>query len=97
MCGIAGVVGVTDRSLAEGMVRKMVSALARRGPDDEGIEIWDRAVLGHRRLARFIEFYDVSAGPSRTRDEVGVDMTSKPIRISTVCGRESSRQVFVTL
>jgi len=79
------------------MVQRWFLPLYAEGPDDEGIEIWDLAVLGHRRLARFIEFYDVSAGPSRTRDEVGVDMTSKPIRISTVCGRESSRQVFVTL
>jgi asparagine synthase (glutamine-hydrolysing) len=31
----------------------MVDALARRGPDGEGIEIWPRAVLGHRRLAVF--------------------------------------------
>jgi len=53
MCGIAGIVGLADRKVAEHTVRKMVSALARRGPDDEGVEIWDRAVLGHRRLAIF--------------------------------------------
>jgi asparagine synthase (glutamine-hydrolysing) len=31
----------------------MVGALARRGPDGEGIECWGQAVLGHRRLAIF--------------------------------------------
>ena len=31
----------------------MVRALARRGPDGEGIEVWSEAVLGHRRLAIF--------------------------------------------
>lgn len=53
MCGIAGVVGFTDRIVAEDTVRKMVCALSRRGPDSEGIESWDKAVLGHRRLAIF--------------------------------------------
>jgi asparagine synthase (glutamine-hydrolysing) len=31
----------------------MVCALARRGPDGDGIQVWDGAVLGHRRLAIF--------------------------------------------
>jgi asparagine synthase (glutamine-hydrolysing) len=31
----------------------MTGALARRGPDGEGIEMWDEAALGHRRLAIF--------------------------------------------
>ena len=53
MCGIAGIVGGIDRPLAEDAVRKMVNALARRGPDSEGIERWDDAILGHRRLAIF--------------------------------------------
>jgi asparagine synthase (glutamine-hydrolysing) len=56
MCGIAGVVGVIDRPVAEAAVRMMSCALARRGPDAEGIESWDGAVLGHRRLA----IYDLS-------------------------------------
>jgi asparagine synthase (glutamine-hydrolysing) len=56
MCGIAGIVGVIDPPVAEGAVRKMVCALARRGPDAGGIESWGEAVLGHRRLA----IYDLS-------------------------------------
>lgn len=52
MCGIAGVVAF-DGSPSEDRVQTMVRALARRGPDDAGMEIWSEAVLGHRRLAIF--------------------------------------------
>src|SRR5687768_11321471 len=31
----------------------MVGALARRGPDGDGVESWDAATLGHRRPASF--------------------------------------------
>lgn len=31
----------------------MTDAMARRGPDSEGIESWPKAVLGHRRLSIF--------------------------------------------
>ena len=51
MCGIAGIIGETDRAVATQTVRKMVRALARRGPDGEGVEVWDEAAVGHRRLA----------------------------------------------
>jgi len=47
MCGIAGHAGLD----AERTVRAMLGALARRGPDSEGIENWPGATLGHRRLA----------------------------------------------
>jgi asparagine synthase (glutamine-hydrolysing) len=53
MCGIAGLAGSRDRDAAERRVRRMLSTLARRGPDGEGVEGWNRAVLGHRRLAIF--------------------------------------------
>lgn len=53
MCGIAGLVGITDSTDALNAVQAMVSALARRGPDAEGIHAWDGAVLGHRRLSIF--------------------------------------------
>jgi len=53
MCGIAGVVGLTERESAGRNVKKMTDALARRGPDSDGIESWHGAVLGHRRLAIF--------------------------------------------
>ena len=41
----------SDRSRGADSVAAMTRALARRGPDGEGVEVWDGAVLGHRRLA----------------------------------------------
>ncbi len=52
MCGIAGVAGWKGRDGAE-RVGAMVAHLARRGPDDHGIEGWPGVALGHRRLAVF--------------------------------------------
>src|SRR5262252_3603663 len=52
MCGIAGTAGRKGRAEAR-TVRTMIEALARRGPDGEGLELWPSAVLGHRRLAIF--------------------------------------------
>ena len=56
MCGIAGLAGATDRDEAQQRVRRMMSTLARRGPDGQGVKAWPGAVLGHRRLA----IYDLS-------------------------------------
>jgi asparagine synthase (glutamine-hydrolysing) len=49
MCGIAGIVSETP-VLAEGMQR-MLTALRHRGPDGEGTEQDEHAILGHRRLS----------------------------------------------
>jgi asparagine synthase (glutamine-hydrolysing) len=51
MCGIAGVVGKKDLVSAKNEVGLMQKALQHRGPNDAGIEAWDLAVLGHRRLS----------------------------------------------
>ena len=56
MCGIAGLAGFGDRDTAQRHVRDMMSTLTRRGPDAEGLETWNDAVLGHRRLS----IYDLS-------------------------------------
>jgi asparagine synthase (glutamine-hydrolysing) len=53
MCGIAGIAGELEPTLATASVGKMINALARRGPDGDGIEVWNWAVLGHKRLAIF--------------------------------------------
>jgi len=56
MCGIAGVAGESyseDAMSREETVRRMLLALIRRGPDDEGLSHWTNATLGHRRLAIF--------------------------------------------
>ena len=56
MCGVAGLIGHPNSAHAEDCVRRMLKRLERRGPDSEGLECWDRAVLGHRRLS----IYDLS-------------------------------------
>src|SRR4029453_12663490 len=49
MCGICGIVGVSDRSSIE----LMTSTLSHRGPDDFGVKSFDSSgtALGHRRLS----------------------------------------------
>ncbi|HMQ04812.1 MAG TPA: asparagine synthase (glutamine-hydrolyzing) [Pyrinomonadaceae bacterium] len=51
MCGIAGIAGSKDAVDARGRLGSMLRALEHRGPDDQGIETWGAAMLGHRRLA----------------------------------------------
>lgn len=53
MCGIAGIVGAKNDFSSEEQIRRMTCALARRGPNGEGVEVWEHAALGHRRLAIF--------------------------------------------
>ncbi len=54
MCGIAGVVTM-GRESAERSARLLLSRLAHRGPDDEGLELLDAGgptlAIGQRRLA----------------------------------------------
>jgi len=67
MCGIAGFVGEPDGAFAELATRRMVAALSRRGPDAEGLETWDGAVLGHRRLSIF-DLSDAGRQPMLSAD-----------------------------
>lgn len=67
MCGIAGFASVRESHHGTEAVRSMVSALARRGPDSEGLERWPRAVLGHRRLA-IIDLSDAGRQPMLSED-----------------------------
>jgi asparagine synthase (glutamine-hydrolysing) len=72
MCGIAGLIGEKNESRAQMAVGRMVSALARRGPDGEGIEVWPTAVLGHRRLSIF-DLSNAGRQPMLSTDgEIGV-------------------------
>src|SRR5689334_15912700 len=67
MCGIAGFVGDRRREELVGGVRRMVTSLAGRGPDSEGIEEWAGAVLGHRRLA-ILDLSDAGKQPMLSDD-----------------------------
>ncbi len=51
MCGICGVIGDGRGEVAEARARKMMAAMVRRGPDDEGILLASKAALGMRRLS----------------------------------------------
>jgi asparagine synthase (glutamine-hydrolysing) len=51
MCGICGIIGLTDKEIAENTISKMNAAIAHRGPDDEGVFIDSGIALGHRRLS----------------------------------------------
>src|SRR5690348_7181856 len=53
MCGIAGMVSLTDGPLQDvGLVRAMMDRLVHRGPDDSGMYVnkTQTVCLGHRRL-----------------------------------------------
>ena len=69
MCGIAGLVTTTSDGAAEAGVRGMVDALARRGPNGEGLEVWPLAVLGHRRLSVF-DLSEAGRQPMMSPDRV---------------------------
>jgi asparagine synthase (glutamine-hydrolysing) len=73
MCGIAGLAGFGDREGAQRRVRQMLSTLTRRGPDGEGLEVWNGgAVLGHRRLSIF-DLSDAGRQPMLSPDSsVGI-------------------------
>jgi len=51
MCGIAGLLMPEGRAPDPADLRAMAQALARRGPDDEGIHVDGRVGLAHRRLS----------------------------------------------
>jgi len=59
MCGICGKLNFDGRPVDEGLIRKMCSVLAHRGPDDEGVYTSKHGArstehgigLGHRRLS----------------------------------------------
>jgi asparagine synthase (glutamine-hydrolysing) len=51
MCGICGIIGGDRGDLAESRVREMMRRIEHRGPDEEGILLRRRAVLGIRRLS----------------------------------------------
>ena len=51
MCGIAGVVTSGPESLDADRVMSMTAMLNHRGPDEGGLHVEPRAVLGHTRLS----------------------------------------------
>src|ERR1700742_172652 len=72
MCGIAGFINRADAPRRREVVQAMTDAMVRRGPDGGGIATWDRAALGHRRLA-IIDLSEAGRAPMLTEEQnVGV-------------------------
>jgi len=72
MCGIAGYITETSSRTLACAVQKMTDAMARRGPNSEGLELWNGAALGHRRLS-ILDLSDAGKQPMMSPDgEVGV-------------------------
>lgn len=51
MCGIAGIVGLKDKELANIKIRLMTESLKHRGPDATGVFVDNDVALGHLRLS----------------------------------------------
>lgn len=53
MCGISGIVFPKISSFSDyiTLMNKMTNAMKHRGPDDEGVEIFENCLLGFRRLS----------------------------------------------
>ena len=51
MCGIAGIIAPAGDSPCRETLAAMAQAMAHRGPDGQGVSVFGRAGLAHRRLA----------------------------------------------
>jgi asparagine synthase (glutamine-hydrolysing) len=72
MCGFAGLVFHNTSLPTEAAVRAMLQALARRGPDAEGLHEWPGVGFGHRRLA-ILDLTPAGAQPMLSNDgRIGV-------------------------
>lgn len=67
MCGINGILGISDTALAKQKVLAMNSTMKHRGPDDEGVFANDNIVLGHRRLS-IIDLSSAGHQPMQSHD-----------------------------
>jgi asparagine synthase (glutamine-hydrolysing) len=68
MCGICGHIGPgASEEAVSRTVAKMNAALARRGPDSEGLATWPEVALGHRRLA-ILDLSDAGRQPMLSDD-----------------------------
>ncbi|MCH8330413.1 MAG: asparagine synthase (glutamine-hydrolyzing) [Bacteroidetes bacterium] len=66
MCGIAGIVA-RDANRYNSNIHQMVEALGHRGPDGEGVSLFDNCALGHTRLS----IIDLESGDQPMTDVSG--------------------------
>ncbi len=62
MCGIAGILNLTNRHRHTAAIQSMTDRIAHRGPDAEGIYVDDHIALGHRRLS-IIDLQEIANQP----------------------------------
>ena len=67
MCGINGILGLSDTLLAKQKVQAMNTAMKHRGPDDDGLFAEGKIVLGHRRLS-IIDLSSAGHQPMHSHD-----------------------------
>lgn len=67
MCGIAGVFAADGTPIDKQVVASMMTALAHRGPDGQGVVVDGAVGLGHRRLA-ILDLTDAGRQPMETPD-----------------------------
>jgi len=68
MCGIVGIINLNKKPVNRGILLDMTSALAHRGPDNEGIYLDGFVGLGHRRLS-IIDLSEVANQPMHTQNK----------------------------
>src|SRR5262245_15400186 len=67
MCGIAGYVNWSGAPIAPDVLKRMVSALRHRGPDDAGVVVDESVGFGHARLS----ILDLAGGRQPMSNEDG--------------------------
>lgn len=68
MCGIAGIVNLSEEKVDPSDIEAMLSKIKHRGPDDEGLFIRDNIGLGHVRLS-IIDLSSAGHQPMYSTDE----------------------------
>jgi len=68
MCGIVGLVNLTNKPASETVLNKMNDSIIHRGPDAEGVFVHANVGLGHRRLS-IIDLAPSSNQPMYSSDQ----------------------------
>jgi asparagine synthase (glutamine-hydrolysing) len=66
MCGITGIINLTNQRIDESIISSMTDTIAHRGPDGRGIFIDGNIAFGHRRLS-IIDVSDNGAQPMHSK------------------------------
>ena len=67
MCGIAGFLYADKPVSDNGIIKKMLSRIAHRGPDGDGVYVHENVALGHKRLA-ILDLTSAGKQPMSTED-----------------------------